>query len=888
MEIAENKSLSVTNLRCEYKVNPVGIDALEPRLSWKIESDQRGVVQSAYQIRVSSLSADSEHVWDSGKVISDESINCVYNGKLKSRQRYCWQVRVWAGNDVPSEWSEAAFWETGLLNPSDWQASWIQSCVEEDVSDSQPCQMLRASFAVDGKIKSARAYATSLGLYEMELNGQSVGDEVFTPGWTSYKTRLQYQTYDVTEQLKDGKNAVGATLGDGWYRGYIGFSGQHNFYGEKLALLLQIQITYEDGREQLVCTDESWKSSTGPILKSDIYNGEIYDARLEKDGWSQAEYDDGDWVGVQVVDHSKEILIAPAGPPIRKVEEIKPVEIIKTPKGEIVLDMGQNMVGWVRLKVQGEASTVVTVKHAEVLDQEGNFYITNLRSADQTLIYTLKGDDEEIYEPHFTFQGFRYVTVEGYPGELTLDSITGVVIYSDMAKTGDFSCSNPLINQLQHNIVWGQRGNFLDVPTDCPQRDERLGWTGDAQVFAKTATFNMDVAGFFTKWLKDLAADQNEDGRIPHVIPDVLGGAGSAAWADAGAIIPWCIYLEYGDKRILEVQYDSMVAWVEYINQKAGDTYLWKGGEHFGDWLSFVQADEGRPAANTDKDFIGTSFFAYSTSIVEKTARVLGKVEDAEKYSALLAKIKSAFCEEYVDADVRVGSDTQTSYVLALMFDLLPEEQRPKAAEHLVADIQSRGNYLSTGFVGTPYLCHVLSRFGYTNVAYDLLNQENYPSWLYPVKQGATTIWERWDGIRPDGTFQDAGMNSFNHYAYGAIGEWLYGVVAGIKPDPDAPGYKHIYIQPTPGGGLTEICAKLDSVHGEIVSAWKSGENCLDISINIPPNTTATVCLPEASLDQVCEGGKSLDDANGIICCSQEDDGVVVKVGSGQYKFSCK
>ena len=874
--------ISVSNLRCEYKVNPVGIDVLKPRLSWQMESDQRGVVQTAYQVRV------AEGQWDSGKVASGESIQRVYDGNpLKSGQRYHWQVRVWDGDDQPSQWSESAFWEMGLLNSSDWQAAWIQSSLAEDTSVSQPCNMLRTTFTVDGTVQSARAYVTSLGLYEMELNGQRVGEAVFTPGWTSYHNYLQYQTYDVALSLQDGKNAIGVTLGDGWYRGFIGFKGQRNFYGEKLALLLQLHITYQDGRVQIVGTDESWKSATGPILMSDIYNGETYDARLEKARWSEKGYDDRDWAGVQAVEHSKEILTAPAGPPVRKIQEIRPIEIIHTPAGETVLDMGQNMVGWVRLKVQGEAGAVVTLKHAEVLDQEGNFYTTNLRSADQTVKYTLKGGGEEVYEPHFTFQGFRYVSVEGYPGEVTLDSLTGVVIHSDMTVTGHFECSNPLINQLQHNIVWGQKGNFLDVPTDCPQRDERLGWTGDAQVFVRTAAFNMDVAGFFTKWLKDLAADQTEDGKIHHVIPDVLGGAGSTAWADAGTIIPWTIYLQYGDKKILEEQYESMTAWVGYMQKQAGDTYLWKGAEHFGDWLSFVEADEGRPAAVTDKDVIATAFFAHSTGIVEQAAGVLGKTDDVKKYAALLAKIKEAFCKEYVTEDVRVGSDTQTSYVLALMFDLLPEDQRSAAAQRLADDVRSRGNYLSTGFVGTPYLCHVLSRFGYLDVAYNLLNQENYPSWLYPIKQGATTIWERWDGIRPDGTFQDVGMNSFNHYAYGAIGEWLYGVVAGIKADPDIPGYRHILIQPHPGGGLTSVCAEFDSVHGKIASAWESTDGCFSLSIVVPPNTSATVRLPGANLAQVSEKGQPVDGADGIAAACQDGDAVVVEVGSGQYEFSC-
>jgi len=656
----------------------------------------------------------------------------------------------------------------------------------------------------------------------MHINGKRVGDQVFAPGWTSYNKRLQYQTYDVTELLQRGENAVGVILGDGWYRGFIGFSGQRNRYGNRGALLAQIEILFQDGRRETIGTDGKWKSATGPILISEIYNGETYDARLEKAGWTQAGFSDGDWSGVKVVDLPKSVLIAPAGPPVRRIQEVKPVRVFTTPGGDTVADMGQNMVGWLRLKVQGPAGTTVVLHHAEVLDKQGNFYTDNLRAAMQTVKYTLKGGGPEVLEPHFTFQGFRFVKVEGYPGELTTDSLTGIVIHSDMARSSEFETSSPLINQLQHNIIWGQKGNFLDVPTDCPQRDERLGWTGDAQVFSRTAAFNMDVATFFTKWLKDMAADQYENGSVPHVIPDILTrpngpAAGSAAWADAAVIIPWTTYLSYGDRRILEQQYPSMAKWVDYERRRAGDDYIWDGDPHFGDWLAFATTRSDYPGATTGKDLIATAFFAHSTDLLQRTAIILGKQEDAARYAELFEKIKAAFRKEFVTDTGRVGENTQTAYALALQFDLLPENLRPAAAERLVRDVRER-KHLTTGFVGTPYLCHVLSRFGYLGEAYMLLNRDQYPSWLYPVKQGATTIWERWDGQKPDGTFQDKGMNSFNHYAYGAIGEWMYRVMAGIEIDPAEPGYKHILIQPQPGGGLTYAKASFDSMYGRVAS----------------------------------------------------------------------
>ncbi|MDQ2921730.1 MAG: glycoside hydrolase family 78 protein, partial [Acidobacteriota bacterium] len=825
-----NPLLAVVALRTEYKEKPLGIDVRKPRLSWQLQSDRRGTVQSAYQVQVArtegELRGGRNLLWDSGKVNSDESIHRVYEGPpLQSAQRYYWRVRVWDERGEASSWSEAAYWEMGLLEASDWQTSWIEPDLKEDASKSQPAPMLRGTFKTSGAVKQARAYVTSHGLYEMHLNGRRVGDQLFTPGWTSYNKRLQYQTYDITSLLRSGENAVGVVLSDGWYRGNIGFSGQRNFYGERLALLMQIQIRYEDGHQEIVGTNPSWKTSTGPILMSEIYHGETYDARLKKSGWSSPDYIDKDWAGVKVVTHRKDTLVAPAGPPVRKIEEIRPIKIIRTPGGETVVDMGQNMVGWVRIKVQGQPGTIITLRHAEVLDNQGNFYTANLRGAKQTVQYTLKGGGLDTFEPHFTFQGFRYVAVDGYPGELTLDNLTGVVIHSDMSRASEFTTSSPLLNQLQHNIIWGQKGNFLDVPTDCPQRDERLGWTGDAQVFSRTAVFNMDVAGFYTKWLKDVSADQMENGSIPYVIPDVLTkpgkpAGGSAGWADVAVVIPWTMYLTYGDKRVLEEQYDSMDKWIGYMRQRAGDDYIWDGDFHFGDWLAFATTRPDYPGATTGKDLIATAFYAHSTDLMQRIARLLGKQSDAARYGELFDKIRNAFRKEFVTERGRVGEDTQTAYVLALEFDLLPEELRAVAAERLARDVRTRG-HLTTGFLGTPYICHVLSRYGHLDEAYLLLNREQYPSWLYPVKQGATTIWERWDGQKPDGSFQDRGMNSFNHYAYGAIGDWMYQVMAGIEVDPQAPGYKHALIQPQPGGRLSQVRASHNTPYGKVTSAWE-------------------------------------------------------------------
>ena len=737
--------LSAQSLMVENKVNPIGIDAKIPGFSWQLISDKRNVMQTAYEIRVGDNLRDilknKNILWSSGKVFSDSSVHVSYKGsELLSNKKYFWQVRTWDNTGKISTWSKPAFWQMGLLSTSDWKAKWIEPGYTED-SVMRPSPLFRKNFSINKKIISATAYITSHGLYEGTINGQRIEDAFLTPGWTSYKNRLQYQAYDVTDLLKDGANAIGITLGNGWYRGIIGFADNINVYGKDIALLCQIDIAYSDGSTGTVISDDSWKSSTGEIRYDEIYNGETIDARDEKTGWTLPGYNDSKWSGVNVAGYSKDNLLATQNEPVKKHETFKPVRIFKTPDGKTVIDFGQNLVGWVQIKVKGDAGDTVTISHAEVLDKDGYFYTANLRAAKAQDKYILNGKGEEMFEPHFTWHGFRFIKVEGYPGEIKPENFTAVAIYSDMEPTGTFTTSNVLINQLQHNIQWGQKGNFLDVPTDCPQRDERLGWTGDAQVFSRTATFNMNVDNFFTKWLKDVAADQI-DGSVPFVIPNVLGphDAGSTGWADVATIVPWNVYLAYGDKRILEDQYNSMKAWVEYMHKKSNDN-LWNTGFHFGDWLFYRPEDDndGR-AAVTDKYLIAQCFYAHSTQLLINAAKVLGKNDDVSTYSSLLQKIKDAFLKEYMTPNGRLVSGTQTAYVLALNFDMLPESLRAQAAARLASNIKSYDNHLTTGFLGTPYLCHVLTRFGYDSIAYKLLLQQTYPSWLYPVKMGATTI----------------------------------------------------------------------------------------------------------------------------------------------------
>jgi alpha-L-rhamnosidase len=880
-------------LRTEYATNPIGIDEPAPRLSWVLRAPRRGTLQSAYEIRVGKSTTDIARspTWSSGKVASDESANRVYAGPaLEPGRRYYWQVRVWDDKGRASEWSAPAYWETGLMGAAQWKAQWITPDLAEDTTRSNPSPLLRREFALDGTVASARAYVTALGLYEMQINGRRVGDQLLAPGWTSYDKRLQYQTYDVTDLLRRGPNAIGVTVGDGWYRGRLAWDTRRNTYGKHVALLAQIIVRYADGREQVIGTGDGWKASTGAILSSDIYNGETYDARLENADWSQPGFDDKSWKGVRRADHSKEILIAPAGPPIRRIEELKPLKILHTPAGETVVDMGQNMVGYVRLRVRGPAGTTVRLQHAEVLDKKGNFYTANLRNAQQTDSYTLRGGNDEVYEPHFTFHGFRYVKVHGFPGTLTPEAVTGIVVHSDMPRTGSFESSDAMLNQLYHNIVWGQKGNFVGVPTDCPQRDERLGWTGDAQVFSRTAAFNYDVAGFFTNWLGDAIVDQRAIGSIPDVIPDVLtrgqpNATSSAGWGDAGVIIPWTMYLAYGDTRLLERQYPSMRRYVEYQRKVAGDKLLWNSGWHYGDWLAFSTTRADYPGATTDKDLIATAFFAHSTDLLARSAKALGKTDDARAYRDLFERIRAAWNREYVTSSGRTSSNTQTAYALALEFHLLPDAQRADAGQRLAANVNQFG-HLTTGFLGTPYLTDALSETGHLAESYKLLLNTKYPSWLYPITQGATTIWERWDGQKPDSSFQETSMNSFNHYAYGAIGDWMVRVVAGLDLDEAAPGYKHLVIHPQPGGGLTSARAELMTQYGSAASGWKLEGGQLRLGVRVPANTRATVRLPGATLAQVTEGARAVATSVGVTSARQDGDAVVVEVGSGDYVFS--
>ncbi|MDK8190175.1 family 78 glycoside hydrolase catalytic domain [Paenibacillus sp. UMB7766-LJ446] len=881
--------LRIEALTCEYREHCLGTDVRRPRFSWIIQPGRRGVLQTAYRIQLTAGDDFQAPLWDTGHVASSDSVHIEYAGpELQPRTAYQFRVKVWDHTGSESDWSKPGQLETALYSSNAWQAKWTTPDTTQIEPEAEPAFLLRREFGLcsSSPVVSARVYSTATGLYELYINGFNVSEDVFAPGWTSYHHRQQYQTYDVTHLLRQGTNAMGVLLGDGWYRGGLGFDGRNYMYGPHRSVLVQLHIRHEDGMESVVVSDTDWRSSLGPILYSNIYHGETYDARLEQSGWTEAGFDDSQWVGTETLALPYDQLVAQENVPTRVTEVVKPVQYLLTPEGDHVLDMGQNMVGRIRLQVQAPAGTRIELRHAEVLDRNGNIYFGNLRPARQTVTYIAKGEGAEEYAPYFSFQGFRYVKVEGFPDSqqgLPLDAFQGEVTHSDMVSTGDFSCSDERVNQLQRNIRWGQRGNFLDVPTDCPQRDERLGWTGDAQVFIGTALFNYHGGSFFTKWLRDVKAEQHLDGGIPFVVPDIVGGANSAAWGDAAVICPWTVYQFYGDLRLLAEQYDSMKRWVEYIRAQGENEFLWNTGFHFGDWLG-LDAKENSYKGATPEDLIATAFYAHSTRLVRDTAIALGHEEDAQQYGRLLDHIVHSYRNEYMTPTGRVAVPTQTAHVLTLMFDLAEPALQKRVAADLNDLIIQNDYHLTTGFVGTPYLCFALSGNGYHSTAVRLLMQDSYPGWLYSVSKGATTIWEHWDSIKEDGSFWSDDMNSFNHYSYGAVGEWMIRKIAGL--DMLAPGFRKARIEPLFGANLlTHASAWHQTPYGKLESGWRILGKEMEVTVTLPVNTTGRIILNGARLASLMEGGKAVAGREGIISMEETLSGVELIASSGSYSF---
>lgn len=860
--------LKISKLTCEYQEYLLGTDIKRPRFSWQLLSDKKETKQRTYRIKVSLDPSFEKIIWDTGEFTSEQSILIPYKGiPLKSFTRYFYKVKASDNHGDTSDWSSVQWFETAFLDDASWSAKWIAPKNQETLEE---VFALRNELKVNGSVKSARVYMTSLGLYQLHINGNRIGDALLTPGWTSYQKRLQYQTYDVTDVLVQGENAIGIELSEGWYKG-MGFDGRYE-YGDDLAALFELHVEYEDGQKEVFISDENWKSGHSAIVSAGIYNGETYDARL-KSNWSEPGFNDSDWQEVDILEPTTTTLVAQESEPVRVTETVKPIKYLLTPKGEKVLDMGQNMVGRMRFSVSAPEGTKITLSHAEVLDKDGNFYTENLRTAKQQIVYIAKGDGVEIYAPTFTFMGFRYVKVEGFPGnELPLDNFIGEVFHTDMERTGEFITDNLLVNRLHENIVWGQRGNFVDVPTDCPQRNERLGWTGDAQVFVGTALFNYNGASFFKKWLHDLKVDQKADGQVPYVIPNIIGANTFATgWSDAATVIPWTVYQVYGDKDLLENQYESMKAWVEKVRSMSENGTIWKTKIQFGDWLS-LDGDPNSPMGATPNPLLAACYHAYSTKIVANAARVLGYEDDVKEYESLYERIADDFQNEFVTANGTIIGGTQTSYVVPLAFNLIKGEQATRAAHELHRMIVENNYHLTTGFLGTPFLLKVLSDHGYHETALRLLLQEDYPSWLYQVKQGATTIWERWNSMNPDGSFNDSGMTSFNHYAYGAIGEWMHTYLAGISADASVPGYKKINIAPKIHHlGVNHVKATLHTGYGKVASEWKILDDVVTLTVSIPVNTEAFVQLPEGA-EQIKLDGSEITEKQ-------------IDLGSGDYSI---
>jgi alpha-L-rhamnosidase len=889
--------LTISHLRCEYLVDPLGIDEATPRLSWTVESDRRGARQAAWRVRVTS---DAGDLWDSGRVEDDRTTQIEYDGvPLTSRMTCHWQVQVW-DEQGQSAVSAPAFWTMGLLQPSDWQARWIAAhpdylkrakhAIAPTQTEPGTPPWLRKAFTIDGPVRRATVYASARGLFDLHLNGQAVSGDVFAPEWTDYDKRIHYRTHDVTSLVQPGANTLGAVLGDGWYSGYVGWQETRGRYGLQNSLMIQLEIEVQDGTCQTVITDESWRCAAGPIVCSDFMMGETYDARYELTGWDEPQYDDSGWCKVIAVKPPGVPLVAQRSEPVRVVETIEPVSVNEIEPGVFIYDLGQNISGWVRLRVKGPAGAKVTLRHGERLNPDGTLYTENLRRAKATDVYVLRGDGEEVWQPRFTFHGFQYVELRGLRG-----NVTGCVVHSGTPPAGRFQCSHPGINRLWLNGLWSQKGNFLSIPTDCPQRDERLGWMGDAQVFSRTATYNMDAAAFFTKWMIDVQDAQTPDGVFPDTAPrpregenfvglDGLGGA--AGWADAGVIIPWTIWRMYDDRRIIERHFDAMAAWLDWIARANPDGVRRNElGNNYGDWLC-IPSDTTFRTQSPMKTLLATAYWADDAAKLSRMAREIGRNDDANRFGAMFERVRAAFQKEFLLPDGRLKTETQTAYVLALAFDLLPAEVRRLATEHLIENIKNLNWHLSTGFIGISHLNPTLTAVGRPDVAWRLLLNEDYPSWLYPVRHGATTIWERWNGWTEEDGFFNPQMNSFNHYSLGSVGEWLYRCVVGIELDPAINGFKQFIIRPYPGGGLEYAQAAYQSIHGAIESRWHRQGKTLTLNVVIPANTRARVYVPSDAGTPVLENGTPTDKVAGIESVGREDPFAVYSVPSGRYSFT--
>ncbi|ANW95876.1 rhamnosidase [Wenyingzhuangia fucanilytica] len=879
--------------------NPIGFYDANPTFSWKLPVSDNIKSQSAYQIIAAShpdLLPNHPDVWDTQKQVSEQSTWVKYAGKpLKSRQKVYWQVRYWNQNNELSSWSDVQNFELGLLTNNDWKAQWIGLNTAKDSIQGRANtlihkpQYLRKNFSTSGKVTSAKLYITAKGVFDVYINGKDVSDDVMPPGFTTYDKRIETITYDVKDLITSGQNTIGVELASGWYSGRLlwGNTPWNNTVSPKV--LCQLEIMMEDGSKKTVVSDDSWKGNTnGPLQFAEIYDGEIYNANLEIPEWTTNNFNDKKWVSVEVDNLDKKVSVEPKRHHTVKGKiKLQPKSLVQR-EAAVIFDLEQNMVGVPLVKVPMKKGDTLKIRFAEMLSPNGSFYTKNYRSAHSTDYYIAAKDGNITYMPKFTFHGFRYVELSGFDTskQPSKDWVTGIVQYSDFDDNGTFTSSHKKINQLQSNIVWGLRGNFFDIPTDCPQRNERLGWTGDAQVFGPTSMFNADVYQFWASWMQSVREAQLENGAIPWTVPDTRGNKiASSGWGDVCVIIPWEIYRRTGDIGFLEDNFDMMKQWVAHHEQMSKN-YI-SNMMSFSDWLQ-PYPEHGKTKGDTSKNLIGTAFFAHSANLTAQSAEILGKTKEAKKYKELYKKVALAFEQEYFDKDGKIKNvyETQTSYLLALAFDLLSDHKKQNAQKNLLAKIHEADDHLRTGFLGTPLLSKVLDEMGEIDLMYKLLFNETYPSWFYSINQGATTIWERWNSYSKTEGFNPQNMNSLNHYAYGAIGQWMYERVAGIKPL--KAGYKTIKIAPMPGGPLTSASASLNTSYGKVLSSWEIIDGKFELIVIVPPNTTAEIEIPADTLESLMLNDKVFKETETLKLIEKTKNVYKVSVQPGNYKFQTK
>ncbi len=837
---------TITRLTIEHHTEPIGIGESSPRLSWITETDVPGWRQIGYEVEA----AGAAGAESSGRVDSPEQVLVSWPfDDLGSREGRSVRVRVWGPDGEASPWSELVEFETGILDPALWQAEMVTPALPAQGEHGEPAALLRGEIDVPEDVVSARIRATAHGVMTLQVNGSPVGEDVLHPGWTTYAKRLRYRTWDVTGLIRPGRNAMGVHLADGWFRGYLGFSGKRATYGDTTAVLVQLELVHADGRTSVRGTDGTWRSTLGPVTRADLYKGETFDARRVLPGWAEPGYDDSGWDAVTAVPFDAATLVAPRGPAVRRAQSVPVSDVLTTPSGKTILDFGQNLVGRLRVQLPAMPSgTAITIRHAEVLEH-GELGTRPLRAADATDVLISAGDPLA-YEPEFTFHGFRYAEVTGWPGEPDPAAFEAVVTHTDMRRLGTFEASDPDLSRLHENVVWGMRGNFLDVPTDCPQRDERLGWTGDLTVFAPTAAYLYDTGGMLSGWLEDLAADQLDDGVVPIYVPWVVPEEippidAEAGWGDAATVVPWTLYERYGDVEVLRRQWPSMKAWTDRFARRGGDDLAFAEGFSLGDWLDAAAPDDKPWAARLPWQPVAVAYLAQTARIMRDTAAALGKPDERRRYDELFERAARRFRDEYVTPTGRVAFESQTAYALGIRFGLLSDAQLAHAGQLLAQQVVADDFRIGSGFLGTPHVCDALADSGHGATAWELLMQRECPSWLYAVSMGATTIWERWNSMLPDGSINPGHMTSFNHYALGAVADFLHRRVAGLAPA--APGYRRQRIAPVPSPHLAWARTAHETPYGRAAVSWTLDGQDFVLDVTVPPSTSAEVHLPDGS-----------------------------------------